>query len=372
MRLLSKLLRCVALTIVACGTFPGVTLSKQPPDVVVSDAQLNTAMGTDALKKLTTSSSVGGNTAAGGQALSQNTTGSDNTAVGDRALSNNTTGEVNTAIGDAALLLNQTGYSNVAVGGSALQSQFTGTFNTAVGEDALYSEDGASNNTAVGAGALTFTVSGSDNTAVGVGALTYNVTGLGNTAIGYESLLKTTGKGNIGVGPEAGLDVTGGSHNIEIGNVGLSTDSGAIRIGTQGSQTATYIAGISGHHLTGAAVYVTSSGELGILASSERYKTGIEPMAQRTEKLQQLRPVTFHLKTDPRGDVQYGLIAEEVAKVYPELVIRDKTGRVEGVHYEELAPMLLNEVQKQSEEIRAMQAQIAELKRSTQGRSTEK
>jgi hypothetical protein len=117
------------------------------------------------------------------------------------------------------------------------------------------------------------------------------------------------------------------------------------------------IAGIENSKVTGAAVYVTSSGELGVLASSERYKTAIAPMGTTTENLQQLRPVSFHLKSDPNGEVQYGLIAEEVAKVYPELVIRDAAGTVQGVRYDELAPMLLNEVQKQQAVVATMAAQ---------------
>jgi trimeric autotransporter adhesin len=99
-----------------------------------------------------------------------------------------------------------------------------------------------------------------------------------------------------------------------------------------------------------------------VLASAERYKTRIEPMGTNTERLERLRPVTFHLKNDPQGSVQYGLIAEEVDKVYPELVIRDEAGAVQGVRYDELAPMLLNEVQQQKSQLRAMQEQVAELK----------
>ena len=114
--------------------------------------------------------------------------------------------------------------------------------------------------------------------------------------------------------------------------------------------------------MTGAAVYVTSSGQLGVLASSERYKTAIVPMGENTNKLQQLRPVSFHLKTDPNGALQYGLIAEEVAKVYPELVIRDAAGKIQGVRYDELAPMLLNEVQQQQDQLRDIKRQVAELK----------
>jgi hypothetical protein len=126
-----------------------------------------------------------------------------------------------------------------------------------------------------------------------------------------------------------------------------------IRIGTQGTQTKTYVAGISDAQITGAAVYVTSSGRLGVLASSERYKTAITPMGANTEKLPLLRPVSFHLKSDPAGAVQYGLIAEEVDKVYPELVIRDDTGKIQGARYDELAPMLLNQMQHERKETTA-------------------
>ena len=124
------------------------------------------------------------------------------------------------------------------------------------------------------------------------------------------------------------------------------------------------MAGISNSKITGSAVYVTSSGQLGVLASSERYKTAIAPMGGNTEKLQQLRPVTFHLKSDPGGAVQYGLIAEEVDKVYPELVIRDDRGVIQGVRYDELAPMLLNEMQQENVQLHEVQAQLAALKQS--------
>ncbi len=129
------------------------------------------------------------------------------------------------------------------------------------------------------------------------------------------------------------------------------------------TQTAAYIAGIENAKITGSAVYVTASGQLGVLASSERYKTAIAPMvASNIEKLQQLRPVSFHLKSDPKGAVQYGLIAEEVDKVYPELVIRDEQGKIQGVRYDELAPMLLNEVQQQQRINAAQAAEIRDLK----------
>jgi vacuolar-type H+-ATPase subunit I/STV1 len=130
-----------------------------------------------------------------------------------------------------------------------------------------------------------------------------------------------------------------------------------IRIGAQGTQTGTYIAGISSAQITGAAVYVTSSGQLGVLASSERYKTAITPIGESTQKLQQLRPVSFHLKTDPAGAVQYGLIAEEV-----------DTGKMQGVRYDELAPMLLNEVQQLQATIKLQTAEIRDLKLQQQDR----
>ena len=147
-----------------------------------------------------------------------------------------------------------------------------------------------------------------------------------------------------------------------MGNVGTANDAGAIRIGTASQQSSTYIGGISGSHVTGSAVYITSTGQLGVLASSERYKTAIAPMGGGTERLQKLRPVTFRLKSHPKGSVQYGLIAEEVAKVYPELVIRDGAGRIQGVRYEELAPMLLNEAQRQRQQIAAQGVEIDVLK----------
>jgi hypothetical protein len=132
---------------------------------------------------------------------------------------------------------------------------------------------------------------------------------------------------NIAVGNDAGYNLTNGANNIDIGNEGVAGESGQIRIGTASTQTGTYIACIENAKVTGAAVYVTSSGQLGVLASSERYKTAIAPMGAGTEKLQELRPVSFHLKTDLNGPVQYGLIAEQVATVYPELVIRDQAGK---------------------------------------------
>ena len=231
-----------------------------------------------------------------------------------------------------------------------------GNHNTVSGFEALYSNTNGNSNTAAGDLALYYNTSGYHNTASGSNSLFSNTTGVGNVAFGLEALYSnTSGSNNIAVGTNAGYYLTQGSNDIDIGNQAVAGESATVRIGAAGSQTATYIAGIENAKVTGSAVYVTASGQLGVLASSERYKTAIAPMGASTEKLQELRPVSFHLKADPKGALQYGLIAEEVAKVYPELVIRDGAGKIDGVRYDELAPMLLNEVQ-------SMQWEIAELK----------
>jgi hypothetical protein len=367
----------------------------QPPDVVSSDENGNTAMGSDVLVFLATGGTS--NTAAGSYALYDNATGSFNSAFGTNALYANTTGIENTAVGALALEYNTIGSGNTAYGLETLFGNDSGNYNTASGSLSLRNNRSGSYNTAVGYIALTANLTGSYTTAVGSYALSLNTaggydtafgayslpentTGTGNTAFGYAALrsnttgnsnigfgyqslyLDTIGSNNIAMGYEAAYNVRTGSNIIEIGNTGTSGDENVIRIGTQGTQTATYVAGISGATVTGAAVYVTSSGQLGVLASSERYKTAITPIGTNTKKLQRLRPVSFHLKTDPAGAVQYGLIAEEVDKVYPELVIRDDTGKIQGVRYDELAPMLLNEVQQQQATIRLQAAEIRDLK----------
>jgi hypothetical protein len=225
-----------------------------------------------------------------------------------------------------------------------------GSNNTAVGYEALFSNTSGPNNTAFGYEALYSNSSGKGNAAQGVNALYSNTTGIRNLGIGSNALYSNqTGSYNIALGFDAGYNVAGGSNNIEIGAEGNAGDNNTIQIGVQGTQTLTTIAGIYGTPVTGSAVYVTATGQLGVLASSERFKTDIAPMPELSEKLMQLRPVVFHYKTDPESITQYGLIAEEVDKVYPELVIRNLEGEIQGVHYEELAPMLLSAVQKQQE-----------------------
>ena len=329
---------------------------------VCSDYNKNTGVGTFA-----TSPNAGSNNTASGYYTLYFNGGSANTADGYNALYANTTGSNNVAAGASALYANTTGANNTAAGVSALHDNTSGTNNNASGVEALFNNTTADDNNAMGHAALFTNTTGSRNSAVGSEALYVNTTGSYNDAVGYLALYgNTTGNYNVGIGYQAGYYLTSGSNNIDIGNHGAATDNGIIRIGITGVQTQTVIAGIESAKVTGSAVYVTASGQLGVLASSERYKTAIAPMGPATEKLEQLRPVSFHLKSDPNGAVQYGLIAEEVAKVYPELVTRDEAGKVEGVRYEELAPMLLNEVQQLKREMaqlkqanRSMQAAIA-------------
>jgi polyhydroxyalkanoate synthesis regulator phasin len=190
-------------------------------------------------------------------------------------------------------------------------------------------------------------------------------------ALGSNALLAATGSGNIGVGAGAGSDVGAGNANIEIGNFGLSTDGtgsgsngAAIRIGTGGDQTQTFIAGISGVTVAGGAeVFVDSSGQLGTVTSSQRFKTDIRDMGSDSDALLALRPVTFRYKPelDPKGIPQYGLVAEEVEKVSPDLVVRDKNNKAYSVRYNAVNAMLLNEFRKQHEKVEIQEKTIEDL-----------
>ena len=365
----------------------GPALAQQPPDSVASDTWNNTAMGANALLNQSAgySPKAHDNTAAGASTLISNTEGAANTAVGSNTLTFNTTGNQNTATGWGALYRNTTGYNNSAHGVSALNSNTSGAGNTANGYAALYLNTTGYSNTASGTEALESNTTGAQNAANGALALGFNQTGSGNTADGYEALsANTTGSNNTGVGYGslssnvsgnlnialgllAGENITG-SENIDIGNPGVAADNGYIRIGVKGTQKAAFIAGIYSTTLepNSLPVFVNAAGRLSVGTSSERYKTGIATMGSNTDKLRQLRPVTFHLRTDPKGALQYGLIAEEVAKIYPELVIHDETGKVHGVRYDELAPLLLNEVQRQQRQLDDLRQQVAEFKQLSQ------
>jgi hypothetical protein len=355
-------------------------------------ASYNTAVGIRALFANQPTSAAGGgllgvyNTALGAFSLAYNTTGTDNTAVGSNALWNNTTANKNTAVGSGALQTqsfdnNGTNYdtANTAVGFRALfanqpTSTSEGAFNTALGSYSLANNTTGISNTAAGYCAACSNIDGYRNTAFGEEALFWNTSGIENTAIGTFALYNCSGHGNVALGYGAGYDDIGtdnfsGSNNIYIGRnaqPGSLTESDTIRIGNNYDkpQTQTFIAGIAGNPIaSGNYVAVDpNTGQLGIVGSSRRYKEDIKDMGAASAGLMQLRPVTFYYKPKyAQGEhtLQYGLIAEEVAKVYPDLVQYDKNGRPQTVYYHLINAMLLNEVQKQH---RQLQAETKELK----------
>src|SRR5262249_23885447 len=200
---------------------------------------------------------------------------------------------------------------------------------------------------------------GDSNTASGQTALESNTTGIQNTASGAGALSSINpGNRNIAVGYKAGFNLTIGDDNIYLGNLGpasLGSESATMRLGTVGTQTRAFVAGIAGVTVGNSAPVLIdiTTGQLGTQASSLRYKRDIQPMGAHSHKLLQLRPVIFRYTQDPQGDRQYGLIADEVAKVYPELVTRNAQGQVEAIRYQELTPMLLNEGQRQQQTLGA-------------------
>jgi hypothetical protein len=249
-----------------------------------------------------------------------------------------------------ALYSNTSGGDNTASGFEALFSNTTGNYNTASGFDALYVNTTGSNNSAFGLDALYFNNTGGNNTASGFEALYSNATGSDNTAFGFGALQNNTaGSSNVAIGSGAGIRLTSGNKNILLGNKGVASESNTMRLGQ--TQTRTFIAGIAGVPVSGSTVLINGKGQLGILASSARYKRDIRDMADSSQRLLDLRPVTFRYKQDASGERQYGLVAEEVVKVYPELVVRSGTGEVQSVKYEELIPMLLNQIQHQQKQL---------------------
>ena len=318
------------------------------------------------------------NVGVGESALSTLTTGAANVAVGSYAMQYITSGDNNVALGVDALNFNSSGFGNTATGAGALQYNTEGYFNTASGIGVMQYNKTGSFNTAIGYYALSLNSTANNNTAIGQQALSQNSSGSSNTAMGASALFNnSTGSGNIGIGYQAGYNAIAGSNNIEIGNTGTSSDNGVIYIGTQGTQNATYIAGISGVNVSGAQVVVTSSGQLGVTSSSRRYKEDIQDMGDSSGGLMKLRPVTFRYKqafADGSKPLEFGLIAEEVAEVYPDMVVRSANGQIETVKYQELAPMLLNEWQKQNatitaqkEEISSLEKRLAKLEAALQG-----
>jgi hypothetical protein len=306
-----------------------------------------------------------GNTAEGTDALFSVTTGFDNTALGFEALNSLTTGSANTATGWTALQSNTTGFNNTANGSNSLARNTTGINNTATGEGALFLNTTGSQNTADGVFALGNNIDASQNTATGFEALIFNTTGASNTSVGYNSLLNnTTGSDNIALGASAGINLTTGDFNIDIGSPGFAGESRAIRIGTRGTHARTFIAGISGATVPdGVGVIIGANGKLGTVVSSERFKDAIKPMDKASEAILALTPVSFRYKQelDPAGIPQFGLVAEQVEKVNPDLVSRDVDGKPYTVRYEAVNAMLLNEFLKEHKTVQEQGAVIAQI-----------
>jgi endosialidase-like protein len=321
------------------------------------------------------------NTAEGKDALFSLTTGTDNTAIGFNALINNTTGGTNTATGSLALNSNTTALGNTAVGYQALYSNTSGGGNNAFGSEALSSNISGIRNLAVGSGALGSLTSGELNTAVGNVTLFNCVGGNFNTALGRDALGRTDGDQNTGLGFFAGSNLSEDStNNIYIGNVGpvpIGTESNTIRIGTQTAtvatffneshpmpaHTATFIAGISGTRISGTPVMINAAGQLGTVPSSLRFKDEIKPMDKASEAILALRPVTFRYKKeiDAERTIQFGLVAEDVEKVNPDLVVKDAEGKIYTVRYDAVNAMLLNEFLKEHRKIETLEATVANL-----------
>jgi len=300
------------------------------------------------------------NTATGGGSLFFNADGERNTATGAGALFHNTDGTDNTATGAFALFDNirigdVVGYSNTATGVEALGSNLSGYENTATGVNALVGNTYGVRNTAAGVEALLSNVIGNYNTADGFRALHSNTSGSFNTAIGDETLYNNTwGGGNVALGNAAGLNVTTANNVICIGT------------GIQGANVSDtcFIGNIFGvtTGLDAASVVVDANGQLGTVASSRRFKKEIKPMDHASESILALKPVTFHYESDAKGRPQFGLIAEEVAEVNPDLVVRDKNGEIYTVRYDAVNAMLLNEFLKEHRTMQEQQKEINGLK----------
>jgi hypothetical protein len=294
----------------------------------------------------------GGNTGEGQNALMSLTSGGYNTAIGFLSLRSDTTNSFNTALGAGALFAN-TADENTAVGAGALLSNATGNNNNATGAFALFSNHTGSFNNAFGAGALLNNTTGAQNDAFGDTALWSNQTGTNNTAIGDSAGFSITGNNNVCIGA-AVYGVTGENATVRIAD-NLPTGPGL---------SACYIGGIAGQtvDLSGAGtVYIDNSGKLGVFLSSQCFKRDVEPMNRASEAILALKPVTFHYKNDAKNTPCFGLIAEEVAKIDPALVLRDKEGKPYSVRYDQVNAMLLNEFLKEHRKVDQQNRQLQEL-----------
>jgi hypothetical protein len=308
-----------------------------------------------------------GNTAEGDSALSGLTDGFYNSAFGFLSLLSNGAASFNTGVGAGTLLAN-TANENTATGAGALLSNTIGEINTAHGAFALFSNTIGSGNTAVGATALLNNTGGggkaggSANTAVGVNALGANTTGALNTAVGLNALANNIdGGANTALGREAGSGVTTADNVICIGASGADMDDSC------------YIGNIHGATIdpgTGIPVGVDATGKLGTILSSQRFKHDIKPMDKTSEAILAFKPVMFHYNRDPKATPQYGLIAEEVAKVNPDLVVRDKSGEILTVRYDQVNAMLLNEFLKEHRTVQEQGTTIARLEKQIDALTT--
>jgi hypothetical protein len=287
------------------------------------------------------------NTAEGSNALKNLTTGVGNAAVGWFSLFSNTDGSFNTALGAGTLPSNvgdqNTGFGiqNTAIGALALFSNATGSQNTATGALALFSNTTGVGNTANGYSALYSNATGFFNSATGADSLANNTTGAYNTANGYQALgSNTTGYFNTALGHAAGANIITGQNNVCIG---------AMVYGVDGVSDTTWIGNVYDSVTTARQVYVNADNKIGTLSSSRRFKHDIQPMNRSSETLFALKPVTFRYKkdADPSQALSFGLIAEEVARVSPELITRDEEGKPQTVRYEAVNAMLLNEFLKE-------------------------
>jgi len=237
-----------------------------------------------------------------------------------------------------------------------------GLGNTALGTFSLFSVTTGSFNTAVGGGALSSNMIGNDNTAAGAGALNDNVDGNENAAVGLNALVRNTGSNNVALGSNAGSQATSGSDNVYIGyNIQ----------GSAGESNSCYIKSIFGQTATGgSAVFIDANSKLGTLTSSKRFKEDIKPVGKASEALFALKPVTFHYKKeiDPAGTAQLGLVAEDVERVNPDLIVRDKEGKPYSVRYDQVNAMLLNEFLKEHRTVQEQKAIVEQLKQDFQSR----
>jgi hypothetical protein len=298
-----------------------------------------------------------------------NGTGTANSAFGYRALYSNTFASGNSAFGDAALFFN-TASNNAAFGSGALFTNTSGNSNSAFGQATLFRNTTGGNNSGFGESALQKNTTGANNSAFGQGALYRNETGRANSAFGRSALRQNrSGYRNVAVGTYAGRNQTIGDDNIYIANEGLAGESGQIKIGNTTDHTQATIAGIHGNtSAIGNAVLVNSSGVLGTTTSSIRGKQDVRDIGDDSEVLSELRPVRFRYREELVGEAdaqipQYGLVAEEVAAVAPELVTYDDEGKPYSVRYHVLPSLLLNEMQKQqrvNEEQRQVIAALAD------------